>query len=91
MAGGLWLHSMPGRHEPLEQAWAQVLIHGVQTIVCPAASDEVLATCVLLGLGHTEADARQAISAAGSHPETPEQRALVSWWAAQARGAERGP
>ena len=39
--GGLWLHSMPGRYEPLDHAWAQARIHGVQVIVCLAAIDEV--------------------------------------------------
>jgi hypothetical protein len=33
VAGGLWLHSMPGRREPLEQAWAQLRIHGIKAIV----------------------------------------------------------
>jgi protein-tyrosine phosphatase len=155
VAGGLWLHSMPGRREPLEQAWAQLRIHGIEAIVCLAASDEVrakspsyaaaldattvpcavepfpisdfgvpddreafwslaskiatqlkagrrvlihcgagigrtgtLATCVLLGLGQTDVQAQQAVSMTGSHPETPEQRALVSWCAARARGAK---
>lgn len=41
--GSLWLHSMPGRCEPLEQAWEHVRNHAVQTIVCLAASEEVLA------------------------------------------------
>ena len=38
-----------------------------------------LATCVLLALGVPRAKAEQAVSAAGSHPETPGQRKLVSW------------
>jgi protein-tyrosine phosphatase len=46
-----------------------------------------LAACVLLGLGHTEVEALQTASMAGSHPETPEQRELVSWCAARLRRA----
>ena len=42
-----------------------------------------LATCVLLALGEPPARAEQAISAAGSHPETTAQRALVAWCAAR--------
>ena len=151
VAGRLLLHSMPGRREPLEQAWEQVRIHGVQVIVCLAGSEEVrakspsyaaafdaktvpcsvgpfpipdfgipgdpeafwslaskiatqlnaggrvlihcgagigrtgtLATCVLLALGHPSVKAQQAVSTAGSHPETAEQRELVSWCAARA-------
>jgi hypothetical protein len=34
---------MPGRREFLEQAWAQLRIHGIEAIVCLAASDEVRA------------------------------------------------
>jgi len=34
---------MPGRQEPLEQAWAEVRIHGIDAIVCLAGSDEVRA------------------------------------------------
>lgn len=36
-----------------------------------------LAVCVLLALGATLAEAELAVAAAGSHPETAEQRALV--------------
>jgi protein-tyrosine phosphatase len=46
-----------------------------------------LATCVLLALGVPRAEAELAMSAAGSHPETPEQRALVSWCATRSRGS----
>ena len=45
-----------------------------------------LAACVLLALGEPPAQAEQAVSAAGSHPETAAQRALVSWCAGRARG-----
>jgi len=41
--GGLWLHGMPGRNEPLERAWAQIRVDGIQTILCLAGSDEVRA------------------------------------------------
>jgi protein-tyrosine phosphatase len=44
-----------------------------------------LAACVLLALGEPLAKAEQAVSAAGSHPETTAQRALVEWCAARAR------
>ena len=43
----------------------------------------MLAVCVLLALGEPPARAEQAVSAAGSHPETEAQRALVSWCAAR--------
>jgi protein-tyrosine phosphatase len=46
-----------------------------------------LATTVLLALGESSAEARQAVSAAGSHPETSEQEALVAWCAAKAAHA----
>jgi protein-tyrosine phosphatase len=42
-----------------------------------------LAACVLLALGEPPAQAEQAVSAAGSHPETDAQRALVAWCAAR--------
>ena len=42
-----------------------------------------LAMCVLLALGEPPPKAEQAVSAAGSHPETAAQRALVSWCAAR--------
>src|SRR5262249_25151562 len=41
IAGRLWLHSMPGRREPLEQAWEQIRLDGVEVIVCLAPSEEV--------------------------------------------------
>jgi protein-tyrosine phosphatase len=43
VAGSLWLHSMPGRRELLEQTWEQIAVHGVQLIVCLSESDEVRA------------------------------------------------
>jgi len=42
-----------------------------------------LAECVLLALGHTADAARGAVSEAGSRAETPGQRRLISWCAAQ--------
>jgi protein tyrosine/serine phosphatase len=65
------------------RAGRRVLIH------CGAGVGRTgtLATCVLLGLGRTEAEALQTVSAAGSHPETPEQRELVSWCAIRLRRA----
>jgi protein tyrosine phosphatase (PTP) superfamily phosphohydrolase (DUF442 family) len=44
-----------------------------------------LATCVLLALGVPQEEAARAVSAAGSHPETAEQRALLSWCADRSR------
>ena len=44
-----------------------------------------LAACVLLALGEPPAQAEQAVSAAGSHPETAAQRALVLRCAARSR------
>lgn len=63
------------------KAGGHVLIH------CGAGIGRTgtLATCVLLALGEPRAKADQAVSAAGSHPETPEQRELVSWCAARAQ------
>jgi protein tyrosine/serine phosphatase len=46
----------------------------------------MLAACVLLALGRSEDGSAQAVSSAGSHPETPPQRALVSWCAARRDG-----
>jgi protein-tyrosine phosphatase len=42
-----------------------------------------LATTVLLALGEPRTEAVRAVSAAGSHPETAEQEALVAWCAAK--------
>lgn len=42
-----------------------------------------LATCVLVALGETLKNATRAVSAAGSSPETAEQRELVAWCADQ--------
>jgi protein-tyrosine phosphatase len=44
-----------------------------------------LAECVLLSLGEPPARAERSVSAAGSHPETAAQRALVSWCAGRSR------
>jgi protein-tyrosine phosphatase len=45
----------------------------------------MLAICVLLALEEPPARAEQAVLAAGSHPETAAQRALVSWCATRSR------
>ena len=50
----------------------------------------MLAVCVLLALGQTRADGDAAVRAAGSQPETPEQHALVAWWAGRATRAGAG-
>ena len=47
-----------------------------------------LATCVLLALGEPRAKAEQAVSSAGSHAETPEQRDLVAWCAVRSQPAK---
>jgi protein-tyrosine phosphatase len=44
-----------------------------------------LAACVLIALGETATNAQEAVSDAGSGPERPAQRELISWCAAQAR------
>jgi len=44
----------------------------------------MLTTCVLLALGESLAEAERAVAAAGAHPETTEQRRLVSWCATRA-------
>jgi protein-tyrosine phosphatase len=41
VAGRLYLHSMPGRYEPLEEAWAEVKRLGISTIICLAPLDEI--------------------------------------------------
>lgn len=38
-----------------------------------------LAVCVLLALGASRNDAERAVAAAGSHPETADQRGLIDW------------
>jgi protein-tyrosine phosphatase/L-amino acid N-acyltransferase YncA len=47
----------------------------------------MLATCVLLALGLSLDEAIARVTAAGSHPETPEQQAIVAWCAEVARTA----
>jgi protein tyrosine phosphatase (PTP) superfamily phosphohydrolase (DUF442 family) len=41
IAGRLYLHSMPGRYEPLEDCWKAVTQAGCSMIVCLAPSDEI--------------------------------------------------
>ena len=65
---------------------ARWLIGGERVVIhCGAGIGRTgtLAACVLLALGEPQAQAEQAISAAGSHPETAAQRALVAWCAAR--------
>ena len=39
--GRLFLHSMPGRREPLESVWQEVARQGISCIVCLAGREEV--------------------------------------------------
>ena len=50
-----------------------------------------LAVCVLVALGQTRAEAEAVVRAAGSQPETPEQHALVGWWAGRAGRSAEAP
>jgi protein-tyrosine phosphatase len=59
------------------KAGGRILIH------CGAGIGRTgtVATCILLALGEPLVSAQRAVSAAGSHPETAEQKELVSWCA----------
>jgi protein-tyrosine phosphatase len=41
VSGQLWLHSMPGRHEPLTNTWTELGSHGIVAIICLADSAEI--------------------------------------------------
>jgi len=148
--GKLFLHSMPGRYEPLDHTWEQLKAQRIAAIVCLARNDEIsvksqaysralrdgstpcpvirfeipdygvpedrdvflalardvarrllaaenilihcgagvgrsgtLAQCVLLALGQTLSAAYTAVTDAGSWAETPPQRELIRWCAAE--------
>jgi protein-tyrosine phosphatase len=148
--GRLLLHSMPGRHESLESAWAAARKERVRAVVRLACLIEIrvkspgysaalandgvpfevlacetpdfgvpenwdtfwgvarsvserlrsgevvlvhcgagigrtgtFAVCVLLALGESVVSARDAVSVAGSYPETIDQMNLVDWCASQ--------
>jgi protein-tyrosine phosphatase len=148
--GKLFLHSMPGRYEPLDHTWEHVKAERIAAIVCLAGNDEIsvksdayyralqdgtvpcpvirfeipdydvpedrdvflslardvahrllaaenilihcgagvgrsgtLAQCVLLVLGQTLNAAYAAVTDAGSWAETPQQRGLIRWCAAE--------
>jgi len=148
--GKLFLHSMPGRYEPLDHTWEHVKAQRIAAIVCLAGNDEIsvkspayyralqdgtvpcpvirfeipdygvpedrdvflslardvaarlaagdnvlihcgagvgrsgtLAQCVLLALGQTLNAAYNAVTGSGSWAETPPQRELIRWCAAE--------
>ena len=148
--GKLFLHSMPGRYEPLDHTWEHVKAQRIAAIVCLAGNDEIsvkspayyqalqggtvpcpvirfeipdydvpedrdvflslardvarrllaaenilihcgagvgrsgtLAQCVLLALGQTLDAAYNAVADVGSWAETPQQRGLIRWCAAE--------
>jgi hypothetical protein len=39
--GRLYLHSMPGRYEPLDECWAELDRVGCSTVVCLAPTSEI--------------------------------------------------
>lgn len=147
VAGRLYLHSMPGRYEPLEASFAEVARLGIDRIIClvPPAEIEAaspsyaqaieegrlpchreafsipdfgvpedrrafagivsstasrlqegervlvhcyagigrtgtFATCVLLALGLSAAEAESAVREVGSQPEILAQRQLINWF-----------
>lgn len=74
---GFW--SLASRIAQRLRSGRRVLIH------CGAGIGRTgtLAICVLLALGVSRREAEDAVSAAGSRPETPQQRDLVSWCTAR--------
>lgn len=147
VAGQLYLHSMPGRYEPLEASLAEAARLRIDRIVCLVPPAEIayaspayeraiaegrlpcdreafpipdfgvpedrrafaglvsstaarlreggrilvhchagigrtgtFATCVLLELGLSAAEAEEAMRKAGSHPEILAQRQLINWF-----------
>jgi protein-tyrosine phosphatase len=66
----------------------QLRVGGRVLIHCGAGIGRtgMLALCVLLALGEPQTEAEQVVSASGSHPETAEQRALVSWCVTRCQG-----
>jgi protein-tyrosine phosphatase len=41
ISGRLYIHSMPGRREPLEDVWAEITREGISTLVCLTPLDEI--------------------------------------------------
>src|SRR5947207_6499880 len=41
VTGQLFLHSMPGRYEPLDHTWEHVKAQRIAAIVCLAGNDEI--------------------------------------------------
>lgn len=147
ISGRLYLHSMPGRYEPLEASFAEAVRLGIDRIVClvppreiedasPAYAQAIeegrlpcdraafsipdfgipkdrsafagfvsatasglregkrvlvhchagigrtgtFATCVLLALGLSAAEAENAVGEAGSRPEILAQRQFINWF-----------
>lgn len=41
ISGRLYLHIMPGRREPLKNAWSEITHEGISTLVCLTPLDEI--------------------------------------------------
>jgi atypical dual specificity phosphatase len=62
---------------------AEALLAGETLLVHCAAGvgrTGLAAVCILIALGHSEAEARAAVEAAGSAPQGVDQAAVVSWF-----------
>lgn len=70
MAGQLFLHSMPGRLEPLANFLQAAEGEKLTGIICLTSLAEIWV--------HSLQEARQAVKAAGSSPEVGEQWALLA-------------